>query len=186
MSPAIKYLILLACTPFLMFTLQMIAVRMMRSTISNQIIVIICLFIGHIPMGIAVWLVYLSHLTVKPDELIWAGVYGLIVYNLLAYSYFHIFNMSETARRIRILYEVYNSKQLRESEIASLYSKDDMLTNRLERLLSMKQIKFSDNKYSLNSILLYYVAKVIIKGWGRILGFPAPQIVHGKTVKNIL
>ncbi|MDP2682208.1 MAG: hypothetical protein Q8P28_05290 [Deltaproteobacteria bacterium] len=184
----IKYLILLACTPLLMLILQMIAVRiarLRRAAVSNQLVVLICLVIGHIPMGIAGWFVYLSQLTAASYELTWAVIYGLAVYNALAYSYFHIFNMSETARRIRILYEIYNAKQLKISDIESLYGVDDMLLNRLERLLSMRQIKLSGNRYSLNSRSLYYTAK-IIAGWGCILGFPPPQAVYSKAARNIL
>ena len=184
----LKFLLLLASTPLLILVLHIISVRIaarLRLEISNQLLVIICLFIGHIPMGIAGWFVYLSKLTAVSYEFMWAMIYGLAVYNTLAYSYFHVFNMSETARRIRILYEIYNAKQLKISDIESLYGVDDMLLNRLERLLSTNQIKLSGDRYSLNSRSLYYTAK-IIAGWGCILGFPPSQAVYNKAVRNVL
>ncbi len=181
-SLMLQYLILLSCTPLLIFILHIAVTRVFmryKFDIPNQVIVIICSFVGHIPMAAALWMVYLRYLT-TPVELFWAIIYSLIVYNILAYCYFHIFNMSDTARRVRILYEIYNSKQLKESDIASLYSANNMLDSRLERFLSMKQIKFSDGRYLLNRKFFYYVAK-IVAGWGRILGLPSPQSVYNKT-----
>ncbi len=181
-SLMLQYLILLTCTPLLIFILHIAATRVFmryKFDILNQVIVIICSFVGHIPMAAAIWMVYLRYLT-TPVELVWTLIYSLIVYNILAYCYFHIFNMSDTARRVRILYEIYNSKQLKESDIASLYSANNMLDSRLERFLSMKQIKFSDGRYLLNSKFFYYVAK-IVTSWGRILGLPSPQTVYNKT-----
>ena len=64
-------------------------------------------------------------------------VYCLIVYNTVMYSYFHLFNMSETARRIRILLNVLEHGMLRQEEIGAFYSPRDMVMVRLERLVLM-------------------------------------------------
>jgi len=181
-SVMLQYLMLLTCTPLLIFILHMGAARIfMRYNFDmpNQVIVIICSLVGHMPMAAAIWVVYLRYLT-TPVELVWAAVFGLIVYNALAYGYFHIFNMSETARRIRILYEIYTSKKLKASDITSVYSGKDMLTIRLKRLLSLRQIRLSGNRYLPDGRLPYYAAK-IVAGWGRILGFAPPQAVYHRT-----
>lgn len=136
-------------------------------------------------MGITAWVMYLHDLTSRPEEFIWSSIYGLIVYTALGYSYFHIFNMSETARRIRILYEIYTSKQLKASDIASLYNANDMLNNRLERLLSIKQIKLVEDRYFLDGKLFYYIAR-IVAGWGYLLGFSFFQdnaLLQNKKIK---
>lgn len=64
-------------------------------------------------------------------------VYCLIVYNAVMYSYFHLFNMSETARRIHILLNVLEHGVLRQEEIRAIYSPRDMVMIRLERLVLM-------------------------------------------------
>lgn len=182
MIPMLKYLILLACTPLLIFILHIVAARAFmryKFDLPNQVVVLVCSVAGYIPMAVAIWMVYLRHVAASV-ELIWAVIYSLIVYNALAYSYFHIFNMSETARRIRILYEIYTSKQLKASDIAPLYNANDMLNSRLERLLSMKQIKLSHDRYLLDRRLFYYAAR-IVAWWGCILGFPPPQVVYNRT-----
>ena len=183
MGPVMKCLVLLACTPLLMFVLQMGAVRVSMlhwPHVSSQLIVIICALIGYVPMGVAIWLMYLRHLVATPHELAWAGIYSLVVYNALAYAYFHIFNMSETSRRVRILYEIYASKQINASDIASLYNTKHMLNARLERLLSTKQIKQSGNGYFLDHKLLYYAARVVA-WWGRVLGSTLREMACDKS-----
>src|SRR3989339_2252648 len=172
MGLMLRYLILLACAPLLILILHMAATRISvqcKFAIPNQFIVIICAAIGHIPMAAAVWMIYLRYLPTTP-QLVLAIIYSFIVYNSLAYSYFHIFNMSDTARRVRILYEIYTAKQLKLPQMASLYNAHDMLHSRLERLLSMKQIKHTGDRYLLDHKLLYYAAKAVA-GWGHILGF---------------
>lgn len=67
--------------------------------------------------------------------------YGLIVYNAVMYSYFHLFNMSETARRIRILLNVLEHGVLQREEILALYSPRDMVMVRLDRLVLMGWLK---------------------------------------------
>lgn len=182
MDLLLRCLILLACTPVLIFILHVAAARVFmryKFDLPNQVVVIICSVAGYIPMAAAIWMVYLSHIT-EPVELGWAVIYSLIVYNALAYSYFHVFNMSETARRIRILYEIYISKQLKVSDMAPLYNANDMLNSRLERLLLTRQIKLSHDNYLLDHRLLYYAAR-IVAWWGCVLGFPPPQAVYNRT-----
>lgn len=67
--------------------------------------------------------------------------YCLIVYNAVMYSYFHLFNMSETARRIRILLNVLEHGVLRREKILAIYSPCDMVMVRLERLVLMGWLK---------------------------------------------
>ncbi len=134
---------------------------------------IISALAGHIPMGAIVWAVYLKELPDVPGELVLTAIYGLFVYEALAYSYFHLFNMSETARRIRILLEIYASGKLTASGIASAYGASDMLDTRIERLLSTRQVRWQGGRLFLDGRLLYHAARVIV-WWGRVLGFPPP------------
>lgn len=183
MNPIASLLVLLACSPFLVLVLQMMATRvtaLMRPGMSAQVVTLGCAIVGNIPMAVIVWVASLRHLAATPSELVWGGIYSLVVYNALAYSYFHIFNMGETSRRIRILSEIYTSRQLKVSEIAFAYSANNMLDLRLERLLSMNQIKRSGDRYMLDNRLLYYAARVV-ETWGRLLGFPSLPVIRGKA-----
>lgn len=183
MRPVVSLLILLACSPLLVLVLQMVATRvaaLIRPGMSAQVVALGCAVVGNIPMAVVVWVVSLRHLAATPSELVWVGIYSLVVYNALAYSYFHVFNMGETSRRIRVLSEIYTSRQLKVSEIASVYSANDMLNLRLERLLSMNQIKRSGDRYLLGNRLLYHAARVV-EAWGRLLGFPSLLVIRSKA-----
>lgn len=79
--------------------------------------------------------------------------YCLIVYNAVMYSYFHLFNMSETARRIRILLNALEHGVLRREEILAIYSPRDMVMVRLERLVLMGWLKRdSAGRYMIGSV----------------------------------
>ena len=104
----------------------------------------------------------------RPLELACPIIYCLIVYNALAYVYFHLFNMSETARRIRILCEIDSVGSLTGEEIAAKYSTYDMLSVRIERLIAMRQLTRRGNRYLLKNPLFYYAA-LLITTWRHLL-----------------
>lgn len=98
-------------------------------------------------------------------------LYAFIVFNLIGYTYFHFYNMSETARRIRILYDIYSKGSLKKSDIENIYHKSDMVEIRLERLLGLGQIKKIDGAYHLDGRVLYYCA-VLLAFWSGLIGLP--------------
>lgn len=172
----VGFLIILALTPVLILVLQAITTRFLRLlglAASGQVVVIVCYVIGYLPVCYLLWKIYLGGLTSTPGSLTVAILYALIVYNLFSYSYFHVFNMSETARRIRILYEIYRAGSLNAEDIPAIYSPKGMLDNRVSRLLTLGQIKRLDGeRYALKGRLLYNAARMIA-GWGRVLGHPS-------------
>ena len=89
--------------------------------------------------------------------------FGLLVYNSFSYVYFHFFNMSETARRIRILIQLYENNSISIDQLKNEYNSGDMINSRLERLLKMGEIKkntlFVISEYKsqrLNQLLLLF------------------------------
>jgi hypothetical protein len=70
-------------------------------------------------------------------EFILLFIYALIVYNCMLYAYFHFFNMSETARRIKILLHLRESGGLTKQQLLALYSPQNMIEVRLQRLKKM-------------------------------------------------
>lgn len=96
-------------------------------------------------------------------------LYAFIVYNLIGYTYFHIYNMSETARRVRILYDINSKGRLKKADIEKLYHKGDMVAMRVERLLGLRQIKEKSGAYVLDNRLLYYAA-ILLALWSSLIG----------------
>lgn len=82
-------------------------------------------------------------------------LYQLIFINLFFYIYFHIFNLSDTGRRIRILIDIkINNK--------SKYNQNIIILNRINRLIHWGQLKRdSRGKLYLNSKFLLFLGLVI-------------------------
>ncbi len=83
-------------------------------------------------------------------------IYVFFSFNLFSYSYFHFFNMSETARRIKILVSIAKNEPLNET-----YSSAQMLDLRIERLEKMGEINKIGDKYFLKRKTLFLISKLM-------------------------
>jgi|GEM_PF-1079616 len=101
-------------------------------------------------------------------------IYVFLVYNALAYSYCHVFNMGDTARRIRILHELDRAGGcLERDELDKRYGIRNMLDARLERLVSMRQITEHGGRFVISSSLLYRAGLIVLR-WGFFLNYKGP------------
>lgn len=77
----------------------------------------------------------------------WGGLnelpFASVVSVCIAYCYFHLFNMSETARRIRILTSYYLGVPIDERS----YSLDAMIDARIERLIMVNSLRHDGGCY---------------------------------------
>jgi hypothetical protein len=90
----------------------------------------------------------------------WAN---LIIYLLLGYNYFHFINLGETARRVRIMRQLYVSPDgLSEDEILAGYNAKAMLEVRIRRLVLNGQIVAKDGRYFIGNFTVLLFAKIII------------------------
>ena len=86
-------------------------------------------------------------------------LFGTLVFNLVSYVYFHIFNMSETARRIKILLHLYKNGSSHIDELKYDYNPTNMVNLRLERLIEMDEITLDKyGRYHISSRTFIYVA----------------------------
>jgi hypothetical protein len=99
-----------------------------------------------------------------------ARVYETVVYICIAYAYFHLFNMSETARRIRILHEVDEQGGIDETDLQRAYSEAEVVEKRIKRMVDMGSIELRANGYVLRGHVLYLAAR-ILDGWRGVLGY---------------
>jgi hypothetical protein len=95
--------------------------------------------------------------------------YVAVVYACLAYAYFHLFNMSETARRIRILRELHTAGSLTAEEISHLYSGAAVIETRFDRLLATGQLKARAGRFVRAGRVLYLTA-CLFRVWRLVLG----------------
>lgn len=173
-TPFDSFIILLALTPLGMLALHAAVGRILRlvaPVIGPQLTVVICAAIGFFPMAIGLWYFYLSELTGLTLELLFGALYGVIIYAALAYVYFHLFNMSETARRIKILSLLYRDGATEKGRFGSGYGVGVMLEARLERLISTGQIREFGGRYIPAGKVIYLAARVVAI-WAWVLGMP--------------
>jgi hypothetical protein len=90
------------------------------------------------------------------------GIVNLLSYTALGYCYFHFVNLGETARRIRILRELYERPEgLTPEEILARYNAKHIVDLRLRRLLHNHQVIEGDGKYYIGKPIMLFIAKSI-------------------------
>ena len=82
-------------------------------------------------------------------SLAWTALFVFGSYACFSYVYFHLFNMSETARRIRILVQGREGGTLPDGETSAQYTPDAMIALRLNRLVSLRELRIRDGRYLL-------------------------------------
>jgi hypothetical protein len=134
-----------------------------NSNLSNQAVVLATLLIFNVPVLGLAWVIVGADVT--------ALAYVFVAVNCFGYFYFHLFNMTETARRIKILCGIHTARVKRLSDLKAYYSTEKALELRLERLEKLSQIRRLDNgTYLLHGRLLYY-ASLCLTFFRRLLGF---------------
>ncbi len=88
---------------------------------------------------------------------------NLTTYSALAYCYFHFINLGETARRVRILRELYAHEEgLSETEILGIYNAKEIIDRRIKRLLDNGQLIYKDGKYRAGKNAMVIIAGLIL------------------------
>jgi len=116
---------------------------------------------GLLPLSI---LCYLWVAEISPSStsgIIISVLYLFLVYILAGYVYFHFFNMSETARRVRLLIESSKTGTLKKNDLPRLYPHRDIVSIRIERLTALGELRLSGDRYVLGNKALLLPAKLI-------------------------
>lgn len=172
-----SFLLILAAAPLWIMALQAFLTRIGFRSVSGQVAAMLACAAAALPVGAALWAVHLSAL--KGPGLWTSAFYALLTYALLAYSYFHLFNMGETARRVRILIELREHGNISVEELKLFYDAGAILDRRIERLAALGQVRLEDGRIVLSSRRLYLAAAVMNR-WGRILGLPSLKSFYTK------
>ena len=88
---------------------------------------------------------------------------NIITYVALGYCYFHFINLGETARRIRIIRELWESKKgLSMDELLERYNALDIVNARIQRMIHNKQIVCRTNRYYVGKPIMLYIANLLV------------------------
>lgn len=171
------FLLILMASPVIVFVLHVALVRILRKLIPElaplPVAAFTC-FAGLVPAGVLLWSFHLCALSAA--ELLWPILYAGIVYACLAFCYFILFTMSETARRIHILRKLYERGAVLAAELAAEYNAEDMLSVRLGRMVALRQLSQKDGRYFLQARLMWGSA-ILLSVWAGLLGFKKKEIV---------
>ena len=87
----------------------------------------------------------------------------LITYVSMGYCYFHFVNLSETARRIRILRELRDSPEgLDLDQLLARYNARDIIERRIQRLIKNGQIILKNDKYYIAKPVMLLIANILL------------------------
>jgi uncharacterized membrane protein len=112
---------------------------------------------------LAIELSLLSIMKQPSDDLFFSMTVNLISYTALGYCYFHFINLGETARRIRILRELYDSTDgLSREEILERYNSREIIRRRIERLLNSGQIVRKNGRFYIGKPFLLFISRIMV------------------------
>ena len=87
---------------------------------------------------------------------------NLFIYTALGYGYFSFVNLLVSSMRIRILMELYESKEgLSQKEIFMIYNGKEQFETRINRLMKNGQILHQEGKYYLGSKIMLIISKIV-------------------------
>lgn len=165
MTSAIRMVLILFLAPAIILSIHAILARL--SNASRQGTALKASLFGFAPIALLSWR-FVFPLDSAGSSAGAVVCYIVIVYLCMAYCYFHLFNMSETARRIRILYEIHRSGSLTAQSMSDLYRSSNIVTLRLKRLVELKQLRLENGFYFIAGRTLY-AASLIIVAWRSLL-----------------
>ena len=102
----------------------------------------------------------------SPVDALSIAVANLLVYSALSYCYFHFINLCLTARRIRLIRDLFVAPDgLTLDQILENYNARDILAKRIQRLLGSGQIVEQNGRYLVGKPAVLFAAwfMVILK-----------------------
>jgi len=151
---------------FVVFFIQCLLIRVWRGK-SAQLLTLLSMAAGY-PLFFA--LLFLLPFRRAGTPLFYTYVF--MIYSFWAYIYFHVFNMSETSRRMRMLTAIASRKARSLPEVEAIYDDREMIQARLLRLVALGQVREERGRYFANGIfltvtadLLYRLSSLLGKPW---------------------
>lgn len=120
---------------------------------------------GMLFIGGVIWMFRVRMLPVSLWDTIGYAMLWIVSYLCLVYCYFFgFFNLGESARRVRLLIELYlaGERGMTLEEILSAYNARMIVAARLDRLLSSGQIIEKDGRYFVGKPIMLYLAKALV------------------------
>lgn len=106
--------------------------------------------------------IFLIHSTLLKESVV-IFIVHLVTYMSLGYCFFNFINLGETARRIRILRELFDAPEgLSLDEILRRYNAQEIIERRLQRLLKNSQIIVKNDIYYIGKPIMLWMARIVV------------------------
>jgi hypothetical protein len=120
-------------------------------------------FVGGYGAVLSIELSYCVSTKAELVECVGQMTLSTITYVAMAYGYFHFVNLGETARRVRIIRELWESPDgLSVNELLRRYNASEILRIRLQRMINNGQLKERDGRYYIGNPIMLYMAKAMV------------------------
>lgn len=163
-SANLGFLMIVSASAVITFSIHVFLVRIcgfFKKPFVRQKGVFISFVLGFIPV-IYMFFMWSGDPVVKDRfQILYSGGYLFIVYAVSSYVYAHIFNLSETSRRIRILTECAKAGPLGKEELTAKYTYDEMVSNRLKRLEELGVLRLRGGRYTVKRGFLLLAARMV-------------------------
>jgi hypothetical protein len=158
------FIAVLLLSPMGLVLFHAVAVRLVKMA-SHQKLVMLSVVLFNLPLLAVLWWRFSDKLDAA------TVIYALLVYHAFGYCYFHFFNLSETARRVKIVIGVHKGNVRNTEDLQEHYDYHNTIAVRLQRLEALGEISSSaDGVYRLRRRILY-TASLLINAIRSLLGF---------------
>ena len=91
------------------------------------------------------------------------GILTLLTYSALGYCHFHFVNLGETARRIRLLRELFDAGgMLSRSDLLTRYNAKEIVEKRIARLINSGQVVHREQRYYIQNPAVFRIAQFMV------------------------
>jgi len=147
------------------------ALRICGRSVVPQFIILALVAIGNIPVAWIAWQCVLKDLSGSPGDIICGLCYVLITYNGFGFCYFCVLNASETSLSVHIIMELLVEGEFAPGELTRRYSAKQMIATRIERMITLGQLKDRDGYFVTSNNTLLMASK-LMNMWRTALGMP--------------
>ena len=182
MTLLFEMLVLAVCSPLIVALIQALLFRLLPGK-SPQGMTMVAMVLGYPAIFAIAILINGGLLPVAQCA------YVFLLYSFAAYTYFHVFNMSETSRRIRLLRALAIAGTRDLKDVEAVFDERDMMQARLVRLVALGQIERVRNEYmpcgrtfAIAGMVLYQLSELFGTPWDSIRKWkrPAPPCIADK------
>jgi hypothetical protein len=179
MTPIVQLLLILPASPLAILVLHVVIHRLVsrtRPSLTGHASAMMAIAVQAVLVAVFTWRVLAAEPAAGPLEVLAGIVYSGAVYGAMSLLYIDAINIAETSLTMHTLLEVSWAGSLDDEALMDKYNAEKMIAARLDRLISLGQIRVGDNRFYLGGGWLLHFAEAVDL-WRKVIGVPPPAIM---------